>query len=129
MRSERYAKHRGVAYAIIAASFAFFVYAARRVRSLWVGQCLAQIFIILLSQITCYYYMFMILSAPLTRLRRRLEAPLLGLAALSQGIWRWSSWNDDRYTALTVAMLAFCYFLLYAFARRARRGLPARPKL
>ncbi|WP_437590902.1 hypothetical protein [Sorangium sp. So ce1000] len=122
MRSERYEEHRGVAYALIAASFAIFVHVARRVRSLWVGQCLAQVFIILLSQITCYYYVFMILSAPLTRSRRRLEVPLLGLAALSQGIWRWSSWNDDRYTVLTVAMLAFCYFLLYTFARKARRG-------
>ncbi|WP_437727009.1 hypothetical protein [Sorangium sp. So ce861] len=134
MRSERYARHRTVAYGIIAASFALFVYAARRVRSLWVGQCLAQVFIILLSQITCYYYVFMVLSAPLTRLRRRLEVPLLGLAALSQGLWRWSSWNDDRYTVLTVAMLAFCYFLLYTFARKAPRGrarvpLPARPEM
>jgi hypothetical protein len=65
----------------------------------------------------------MILSAPLTRWRRQLELPLLGLAVLSQGIWRWTSWNDDRYTVLTVIMLAFCYFLLYTFAKKARQPI------
>ncbi|WP_437512524.1 hypothetical protein [Sorangium sp. So ce1099] len=88
-------------------------------RSLWVAGCLGQIFIILLSQITCYYYTFMLLSAPLTRRKRQLEIPLLCLAALSQGIWRWTSWNDDRYALLTAAMLGFCYFLLYAFVNKA----------
>ncbi|WP_437575213.1 hypothetical protein [Sorangium sp. So ce887] len=122
MRSERYAKYRFFGYAVIAASSGFFVYVCRGVRSLWVAGCLGQIFIILLSQLTCYYYTFMLLSAPLTRRKRQLEIPLLCLAALSQGIWRWTSWNDDRYTLLTVAMLGFCYFLLYAFTRKVRRA-------
>jgi len=123
MRSERYAKYRYLGYAVIAASFALFARVCGRVRSLWVCGCLGQIFIILLSQITCYYYTFMILSAPLTRWRRQLELPFLGLAVLSQGIWRWTSWNDDRYTVLTGIMLAFCYFLLYTFAKKAREPI------
>lgn len=128
MRNERYAKFRVVAYAIVAASLAFFVYVCRRVKSLWVGVCLAQIFIILLSQLTCYYYSFMILSAPLTRVKRQIEVPLFGLAALSQFIWMATYYNDDRYTALTAISLVFCYYLLCVFSgRRApwERAAPA----
>ncbi|WP_437290827.1 hypothetical protein [Sorangium sp. So ce406] len=129
MRNERYAKYRWVAYGIIAASLAAFVYVCRRIRSLWVAQCLAQIFIILLSQLTCYYYSFMILSAPLTRLKRQIEVPLFGLAALSQFIWITFHYNDDKYTALTAVSLAFCYYLLCLFSGKpvpwARRVEPA----
>ncbi|WP_437947402.1 hypothetical protein WME98_42570 [Sorangium sp. So ce296] len=129
MRNERYARYRWVAYGIIAASFAGFVYVCRRIRSLWVAQCLAQIFVILLSQLTCYYYSFMILSAPLTRLKRQIEVPLFGLAALSQFIWITFYYNDDKYTALTAVSLAFCYYLLCLFSGKpapwARRHEPA----
>lgn len=116
MRNERYARYRWVAYGIIAASLAAFVYVCRRIRSLWVAQCLAQIFVILLSQLTCYYYSFMILTAPLTRLKRQIEVPLFGLAALSQFIWITFYYNDDKYTALTAVSLAFCYYLLCLFS-------------
>lgn len=119
MRLERYAKYKPVAYGIIAASFAFFVYVVRRVRSLWIAQCLAQVWVILLSQLTCYYYSFMILSAPLTKVKPQLEPWLFGLAALTQVIWMSMTWNDDRYTALTLMSLVFCYGLLVVFAPRS----------
>jgi hypothetical protein len=118
MRNERYAKYRLVAYGIIALSLAFFVYVVRRVKSMWAAQCLGQIWIILLSQLTCYYYSFMILTAPLTRLKRGIEAPLFGFAALSQFIWITFTWNDDKYTVLTAISLIFCYGLLCAFTPR-----------
>jgi hypothetical protein len=118
MREERYAQYRLVAYAIVAATFALFVLALRRTRSLWIAQCLGQIWVILLSQLTCYYYSFMILAAPLTKARRSIEAPLFGLAALTQLIWLNTFWNDDKYTALTFVSLLFCYALLSMFVRR-----------
>ncbi|HZF53119.1 MAG TPA: hypothetical protein VE093_30910 [Polyangiaceae bacterium] len=118
MRNERYAKYRYAAYAIIALSFAFFVYVVRRVRSMWIAECLAQIWIILLSQLTCYYYSFMILVAPLTKVKRGIEAPLFGLSALSQFVWMAFNFNDDKYWVLTLISLVFCYGLLCAFAPR-----------
>jgi hypothetical protein len=121
MRNERYARLRYVAYAIIALSFAFFVYVVRRVKSMWVAQCLAQIWIILLSQLTCYYYSFMILAAPLTKVKRGIEAPLFGFAALSQFIWMTFTWNDDKYYVLTAISLILCYGLLCAFAPQGLR--------
>src|SRR5262249_35238815 len=111
MRNERYAKYRWIAYLIIAGSLAAFVYVVRRIRSLWVAECLAQIFMILGSQLTCYYYSFMILSAPLTRLKRQIEPFLFGLAALTQVIGMFFFWNDDKYTALTAVSLVFAYGL------------------
>jgi hypothetical protein len=72
----------------------------------------------------------MILTAPLTRLRRDIEAPLFGFAALSQIVWISSYWNDDKYTALTLISLAFCIGLLCAFAPRGfwKNLLPGRAK-
>jgi hypothetical protein len=127
MRNERYHKYRFVAYGIIALSFALFASVLRRVRSLWIAQCIGQIWIILLSQLTCYYYTFMILTAPLCKVNRQLEAPLFGLAALSQFAWIAMYWNDDKYTSLTAISLAFCYLAMCMFApRRALQGIAIR---
>lgn len=121
MRNERYEKYKGVAYAVILASFAAFVWMIRRIKSLWIAECLGQVFIILLSQLTCYYYSFMILCAPLTKVKRQLEAPLLGFAALTQFVWISCYWNDDKYTGLTAISLVFCYGMFCVFwPRRAK---------
>jgi hypothetical protein len=119
MRNERYAKYKFVAYAVIAVTLGLFLYVLRRVKNMWVAQCLAQVFIILMSQLTCYYYSFMILSAPLTRLKREIELPLLGVAVLTQLIGRMQVWNDDKYWMLTAVSLVFCWWLLCAFTPKA----------
>ena len=116
MRLERYAKYKAVGYALIALTFAFFVAVVSRIRSLWVAQALAQVWIVLLSQLTSYYYSFVIIAAPLTRLRRDLEVPMFVFAALTQFIYGVFGMNDDRYTVLTYVTLGFCYYLLFQFA-------------
>jgi hypothetical protein len=116
MRNERYAKYRFVAYGIVALSLAFFAWVIRRVKTTWVVLCLSQIFIILLSQLTCYYYTFMVLTAPLTRVKRQIEVPLLGFTALTQFMGIVLYWYDDRFAALTLISLLFCYGLVCAFA-------------
>ena len=118
MRNERYHKYRYVAYGIIALSMLFFIYVVRRIKSLWVAQCLGQIFMILGSQLTCYYYSFMILSAPLIKLRKPIEVGLFTLAAITQIIWMQSTFNDNKYTLLTIVSLIFCYFMIGHFWRR-----------
>jgi hypothetical protein len=126
MRNERYHQLRWLAWTIVGASFLFFVLVVRKIKSLWVAQCLGQIFVILGSQLTCYYYSFMILGAPLIKLRRQVEVGLFGLAAVTQIIWMNSYWNDNKYTALTVVSLLFCYLLIAMFWRRksAAEDLP-----
>jgi hypothetical protein len=117
MRNERYDDNKPLAYGIILASLAFFVMVVHRIRSLWIAQCLGQIFIILGSQLTCYYYSFMILGAPLIKARRQVELGLFALAAVTQIIWLQTTYNDNRYTLLTIVSLLFCYLMLGMFAR------------
>ena len=126
MRNERYAKLKPVAYAIIGLSLLFFVYVCRRIKSLWIAQCLAQIFIILMSQLTCYYYSFMILMGPLSKVKRNIEAPLFGLAALTQFVGILMFWNDDKYAGLTLISLMFCYWVLAVFMTQAQRDKVSR---
>lgn len=115
LRNERYAELRWVAYAIILACAAFFAAVLRRIKSLWVALCLAQIFVILLSQLTCYYYTFLILGALLAKVapvRRSVELILFGLTLLSQVAWHVFTWNDDKYWVLTFLSLAACLLLI-----------------
>ena len=122
MRNERYAKYKWIAYGLTGATLLWFIAIGTRIKSLWVCQCLAQIFIIMMSQLTCYYYSFMILGAPLGRLRKPIELGLFGLAAITEIIWLNSYWNDDRYTALTIVSLIFCYVMLGLFWRKGTLG-------
>ncbi len=125
MRNERYHRFRYLAYALILASIVAFASIVRRTKSLWIAQCLGQVFIILLSQLTCYYYTFMILAAPLTRVRRSLELGLFGVAAITQIIWMNSHWNDNKYTLLTIVSLGWCCLLVGMFWRRSVAATPA----
>lgn len=118
MRNERYEKYKLVAYGITLGTLVFFVMVVRHLKLLWIAQCLGQIFIILGSQLTCYYYSFMILGAPLTKLRKQIELGLFGLAAVTQVIWGMSYWNDNKYTLLTIVSLIFCYIMIGLFWRR-----------
>ena len=116
MRNERYDKYKPVAWAIIALSLAFFAWVMRRVKSMWIALCLGQIFIILMSQLTSYYYAFLIITAPLTRVRRQIEVPYLGLAALTQIVWMSFGPFDDKSVVCTLLSLVFCYWLVCSLA-------------
>lgn len=126
MRNERYDKYKAVAYALMLGTTAFFAWVVGRMKSLWVAQCLGQIFIILGSQLTCYYYSFMILAAPLIKLRKQIELGLFALAAITQIIWMNSYWNDNKYTLLTIVSLIFCYVMIGFFARPPKSAAGAR---
>ena len=122
MRLERLERARPVFWLIVAATFAGFAAVVGRIRRAWIAECLGPLWIVVLLQLTCYYYAFLVLAAPLTRARRSLEIPFLALAALSQLGWAAFWWNDDRYVALSVLALAFCYAAVAAFARGRRRA-------
>ena len=93
-----------------------FALVTRRMRSMSIALRLGQIFIILLSQLTCYCCSFMILAVPLTRVKKGIEAPLFGLAALSRLVGITFTFNADKYPALTLISLLFCFVLMCAFA-------------
>ena len=118
MRLDRYRDYRATAYSLIGITLLASILLLRRIKSLWVAQCLSQVWIILLSQLTCYYYSFMIISAPLTRLRRDMEIWLFGFAGVSQFIWKIFGYNDDKYTLLTLLSLVLCYAMMFSFGKR-----------
>src|SRR6185437_2282278 len=107
MRNARYDKYKFVAWAIIALSIALFAYAVRRTKSMWIALCLGQIFIILMSQLTSYYYAFLIITAPLARVRRQIELPYVGLAALTQIVFLGMGHWDDKSVVCTLVSLVF----------------------
>ena len=119
MRLDAWRRHKPLGYALIALTAIAFIAVVRRVRSLWVAQALGQVWIILLSQLTSYYYSFVIIAAPLTRVRRDLEVWMFGFAAVTQFVWLGFGFNDDRYDVLTWVTLGFCYVLLYFFAPKS----------
>jgi hypothetical protein len=123
MRIDRAKAYRPVTYTVFAITFLAFVAVLRRVKSLWVAQCLSQVWIILGSQLTCYYYVFLVLCAPITRLRRDLEVWLFGFAAVSQVAWRSLPFYDDRYAALTMLCLVLTYGMLFSLARKPNARL------
>jgi hypothetical protein len=118
MRVNRAHKYRYVSYGIFALTMVFFWLVVSRMKLLWIAQCLGQVFIILGSQLTCYYYSFMILGAPLIKLRKQVELALLALAAITQIIWMNSYWNDNKYTMLTIVSLICCYIMIGLFWRK-----------
>ncbi|HUO65144.1 MAG TPA: hypothetical protein VMT97_15620, partial [Terriglobales bacterium] len=120
MRSERYNRYKWLAYVIITVSGGLFVWIVHRIRPLWIGGCLGQIFIVLGAQLTSYYYSFLVLAALLTRARRGLEIPLFAFVILSQVVFWALAWNDDRYAMLTLISLLLCYGLLGGFLRFPR---------
>jgi hypothetical protein len=119
-RAERYDRYRWLDIAVVTISGVFFVWIVRAVKRPWVAGSLGQLFIVLGAQLTSYYYSFLVLSALLTKARRRLEAPLLIFVILSQLVFWLFTWSDDRYAALTVLSLLLCYGLILDFSRRAQ---------
>ena len=122
MRAERYERYRWLDVAVVTISGVFFVRIVRAVGRPWVAGGLGQVFIVLGAQLTSYYYSFLVLSALLTKARRRLEAPLFAFLILSQLVFWLFAWNDDRYAALTGLSLLLCYGLILDFRRRAQRS-------
>lgn len=118
MRNERYAKYKPVAYAITAAILVLYLYMLRRMKNMWLALCTAQVFGIILAQLTCYYYSFMMLTAPLTKvkpIRRPMELSMFGFAFVSQWAWRMFRFNDDKYWMLTLLSLVYTLGLIVVF--------------
>lgn len=135
MRVQRYEDYKPVAYALLLSTFFACVVVLRRLKKMWVAQAISGVWIILLSQLTCYYYSYMLLQGALTRLRRDIEVYILAFGAISQLGWRTITFNDDRYDYLTLISLILSYVLLLAFApremtkdekERVRKKLPVR---
>jgi hypothetical protein len=107
-------------WATVLAVLGFFVAVVRRNKLVWVAQGLGCVLLVVIAHLTCYYYSFFLLAAPLARHNRQIEMLLLGAGGMSALIIVWprvSYWWDDRYNAQSVVFLALGLALLAAFAR------------
>ncbi len=117
-RVKRYNDYKPVAYTVFATSLLASILVMRRTKSMWVAQALGGIWIILGSQLTCYYYSYMLLLAVLSKVRRSTEIFLLGMAVMSQVGWRSIGYNDDRYMYLSLISLLVSYVVMFMLAPR-----------
>jgi hypothetical protein len=125
MRVARYDRYRWVAYLIMVVTAAASIQVLRRVRAMWVAQALSVVWIILLAQLTNYYYGFLLCAVPLIRVRRDLELAFYGYVFVTQVVFLKASWFDDRYTLQTYAALILSYLLIAAFWPNAKaRAVP-----
>jgi hypothetical protein len=107
-------------WATVLAVVGFFVAVVRRTKLLWMAQGLGCVLLVVIAHLTCYYYTFFLLAAPLSRHNRQVEALILGAGGMSALMILWprvSYWWDDRYNAQAVVFLALALALLAAFAR------------
>ena len=117
MREERYdAMLPGLVVIVLAVALAFGL-AMWRVRSMWIAGALGQVFIVLLTQMVCWNYPFLVLGAALTRLRRWLEVLLFAFAAVTQLAAVGFYYIDDRYTAMSIVTTLFTVLLVVLLVR------------
>ena len=71
-------------------------YLARRLED-WEVVALSSVFIVALFELTCYYYNFMVVLAPVAMARLRYLNVFLGLAVVTQLASLAVGWIDERY--------------------------------
>jgi hypothetical protein len=100
---------------------------------LWVAASLGTGMIAFGSELTCYYYCFLMAMAALHEKRREAGMMLIGLAAATQFIaWQpfrgMSGWLDEQYTAMSVLTLAAIGSIWWMFTDKGAVGaLPPEP--
>src|SRR5262249_19788933 len=127
LHSAKLDERRPVFFALLAAIGAEFVIVVWRIQTLWIAQALGLALLVAVQPLTCYYYVFFLLAAPLGKAARSLERAALFVSGTSALLLIWpriSYWWDDRYTAQSVVFVAYALGLLWAFFRP--RPAPAR---
>ena len=99
----------------------------------WEAVAMGVVLIVALAELTCYYYNFVILLAPIALRRLRHMVVLVGMAIGTQITQLTVGWFDERYTLATAIVLAAIVYLMVdrvypELARlvdsRRRRGEP-----
>ena len=103
------------------AALALWVRALAGVRSLWVGIALGAALVPIVAEPATYYFSFVLLAVPLTRLLRSLEIALLGLAGAGQLLALQFGGSDAHFTALALLYVVFALALSAAFNRKLTR--------
>jgi len=93
------------------AIFGLILYIGRHVDE-WEITAMSIIFIIAIFELTCYYYTFMILLAPIAIRKFRTMVVLLGMSILSQYLQLKIGWYDEQYTAESLLVFVAALYIL-----------------
>ena len=118
-------------YALGILAWLFLLARAVRGREPWVAAALGTSLIAVVPELTCYYYAFLVVPALLVAREWRAGAILLGVTAFG-GLVAWAptqslpwrllhllpTWDDERYTLISVATLVGLGAILWLFAQR-----------
>lgn len=125
-RLENFAKAKPVFVALLLGMAALFFLAIRDSNlPLWAAAALGSGTIVFGAELTCYYYCFLMAFAPLYEKKREAGLLLLALCAVSQFIGlapipSMSKWEDEQYTAMSLAALFAVAGTAWVFTRWSR---------
>lgn len=107
-------------------AFLWMVWRTSRDEPAWVAAALGGVLMIpVATELTCYYYAFMIPGAFLMEKRRDIGLWLLLLAIGTQAISRLAIWNDEKYMWMGLATIAFALIAAYNLIAPAPAAEPA----
>lgn len=108
-------------------AFVWAIWRASRDEPAWVAAALSgTVLATSATELTCYYYAFMIPAAFLMEKRKEIGLWLILLAIGTVAITRLGIWSDDQYVLMTVATLAFCVTTLWVLIRPEALRSPAK---
>lgn len=119
-RQSNLESRRWLHYAILLGFLGLLGYTGRRLAD-WQLTALSTVMIVGVFELTCYYYCFVILLAPLAVRHFRYALALLAMAIATQGVQLTVGWYDVQYTWESAYILAAMLYILGDLAWRHRK--------
>jgi hypothetical protein len=123
-----YKKRAPLYYALIGLFCLLLARAGDREEEDWVAACLGAGLIVMASELTCYYYGFLMTYGLLWDRRRIPGVLAAALAAFTCFIYDLLAWNDDHFAAMSLASVVVVVAVTAqsAFGKRAGAAAPSK---
>jgi len=122
MRREILSERAPLYWGMVLLLFGIIAYVSRGLKD-WEVTALSTAFIFALFELTCYYYNFLIILAPLTLRRFRHVVALLVVVILSQFFSLVIGWFDERHLAQSLLVALLYGYILFDLVQERRKGL------
>jgi hypothetical protein len=116
-RLDRFQQMKPVFIGIVGFVFLWTAWALRRTKNLWVGMAVGPALVMSLTNLTCYYYSYFMVSAALVILRPQIGPAMLVTSGASQILLNNYYWVDDKYNAQSWLFYTLALLVLFAYSR------------